>query len=169
VQFRRCGQSIYKDEIVPGKRVYLLIVASIATLFVITACSEEVIPTQEPVEFNPTAAVEVEDPENTEPEPEKQPETPAGAGDADAGQELFILNCAACHSTGDNKVVGPGLAGVYARAGSRTSLDADAYIEQSLREPSAFVVDGFEPLMSSFDRFSGGDVQKVIAYLKTLE
>jgi cytochrome c2 len=169
VQFRRCVQSIYKDEIVPGKRVYLLIVASVATLFVIAACSEEAIPTQEPVEFSPTAASSVDRPDDSEKATEPAAEAPiADAGDAKAGQNLFI-SCGACHSTGDNKVVGPGLAGVYARAGSRTSLDADAYIEQSVREPSAFVVDGFGPLMPSFDYFSDEDVQNVIAYLKTLE
>ena len=161
----------------PGKRVYLLIVASIATLFVIAACSEEVIPTQGPVEFNPTAAAEAEngdEPESNEPESEPEekeaePVASAGQGDAGAGKELFTLNCSACHSTTDKKVVGPGLAGVYARAGSRTSLDAEGYIEQSLREPSAFVVDGFPAAMSSFDRFSDEEVQNVIAYLKTLE
>ena len=47
-----------------GKRVYLLIVASVATLFVLAACSEEVIPTQEPIEFSPTAASEVERPDS---------------------------------------------------------------------------------------------------------
>ena len=153
----------------PGKRVYLLIVASIATLFVIAACSEEAIPTQEPVEFSPTAAPSVDRPDNSEKTTEAVEEVPAAdAGDAKAGQNLFI-SCGACHSTGDNKVVGPGLAGVYARAGSRTSLDADAYIEESLRDPSAFLVDGYDPLMPAFDYFSVEDVQNVIAYLKTLE
>mgnify|MGYP000034601869 CR=1 FL=1 len=153
----------------PGKRVYLLIVASITMLFVIAACSEEVIPTQEPVEFSPTAATSVDRPDNSEKATEPEEEAPAAdAGDAKAGKNLFI-SCGACHSTGDNKVVGPGLAGVYARAGSRTSLDADAYIEQSLREPSAFLVDGFDGLMPAFDYFSDEDVENVIAYLKTLE
>ena len=152
-----------------GKRVYLLIVVSIATLFVIAACSEEAIPTQEPVEFSPTAATSVDRPDNSEKDTEPAEEAPvAVAGDAKAGQNLFI-NCGVCHSTGDDKVVGPGLAGVYARAGSRTSLDADAYIEQSIREPSTFLVDGFDALMPSFDYFSDEDVRNVIAYLKTLE
>ena len=44
----------------PGKRVYPLILALIAAMFVIAACEEEVIPTQEPVEFHPTAAAPVE-------------------------------------------------------------------------------------------------------------
>ncbi|MEE8046978.1 MAG: cytochrome c [Dehalococcoidia bacterium] len=154
-----------------GKRVYILIVASIATLFVLAACSEEAIPTQEPVEFSPTAASEVERPDAPDSEKESAPEPEApvtGVGDAEAGKNLFV-SCSACHSTGDSKIVGPGLAGVYARAGNRTSLDADAYIEQSVRDPQAFVVDGFPGVMPSFNQFSDEDVQNIIAYLKTLE
>ena len=152
-----------------GKRVYLLLVASIATLFVIAACSEEVIPTQEPVEFDPTAAAEVDRPDSSGDGDEPVVEAPdLSVGDAEAGKNLFVT-CSACHATDDNKVVGPGLGGVYARAGDRTALDADAYIEQSIREPNAFVVDGFSPLMPSFDYLSESDVTNLIAYLKTLD
>ena len=150
-----------------GKRVYLLIVGSIATRLMIAACSEVAVPTQEPVEFNPTAASEVDREDAPETEPVAKVPVASG-GDADAGENLFT-SCSACHSTDDNKVVGPGLAGVYDRAGSRTSLDADAYIEQSIREPGAFVVDGYPAVMPSFDYFSADDVDNLIAYLKTLE
>ena len=153
----------------PGKRIYLLLLASIATLFVISACSEEVIPTQEPVEFQPTAAVEVDRPDSSGDDDEPVAEAPAtDAGDADAGKNLFV-SCSVCHAIDDKKVVGPGLGGVYARAGDRTSLDADAYIAQSIREPNAFVVDGFSPLMPSYDYLSESDVLNLIAYLKTLD
>ncbi|MBP39107.1 MAG: c-type cytochrome [Dehalococcoidia bacterium] len=160
-------QTIYKDEIVPGKRVFLLMVAMIATLFVISACSEEAIPTQEPVEFHPTAAASVNRPDSSK---DSAPvvEAPAVGGDAKAGESLFD-SCSACHSTDDSTVVGPGLGGVYGRAASQTTLDADAYIEQSLRQPADFLVDGFQALMPEFDYFSDDDVQNMIAYLKTLE
>jgi mono/diheme cytochrome c family protein len=164
------GSSI-KDQIVSAKRVYLLIVASIATLFVLAACSEEVIPTQEPVDFSPTAAAEAEKTEITEPTTAADPveEAPAvSAGDASEGQRLFI-SCGGCHSTDDSQIVGPGLGGVHARAGSRTSLDAEAYIEQSVREPGTFIVDGFPAVMPSFDHFSHEDMSNLIAYLKSLE
>lgn len=153
----------------PGKRVYLLLVAMIVTLFVVAACSEEVIPTQEPVEFHPTAAAEIDRPDSS-PEDETPAEVPVdtGAGDADAGKNLFI-SCGACHNTDDSTAVGPGLAGIYARAGERTSLSADEYIAQSLVEPGEFVVEGFPAVMPSFSYFSEEDIQNVIAYLKTLE
>jgi cytochrome c2 len=153
-----------KDELVSGKRLYLLMVASIATLFVLAACSEEAVPTQEPVVFNPTAAAPADRPPGDSSE---VAEPVATGGDAVAGQSLFA-ECGACHSTGDDKKIGPGLAGVYARAGDRTSLDADAYIEQSVRDPGAFLVDGFGAIMPSFS-FTDDDVEDLIAYLKTLE
>ena len=153
-----------------GKYKYLLIVASLVALTVIAACSEEQVPTQEPVEFQPTEAVAVERPDS---EPEAPPTQDVSAGDATVGQELFDSNsigaCTVCHSTGDNQIVGPGLLGIYERAGSRTSLDADAYIEQSLREPAAFLADDLPAIMPSFDQFSDDDVKNLIAYLKTLK
>ena len=83
-----------------GKYKYLLIVASLVALTVIAACSEEQVPTQEPVEFQPTEAVAVERPDS---EPEAPPTQDVSAGDATVGQELFNSNsisaCTACHST----------------------------------------------------------------------
>ena len=157
-----------KDEIVPGKRVFLIMVALVATMFAVVACSEEVIPTQEPVEFHPTAAAEFDRPDssgNSEPDTEAADTT---GGDADAGKNAFV-SCSSCHSTGDNTVVGPGLQGVYARAATRTSLDAEAYLEESMRDPGAFIVDSFPAVMPSFSYFSDEDVDNLIAYLKTLE
>jgi cytochrome c2 len=87
-----------------------------------------------------------------------------------AGEQLFSANgCTACHSTGEDTIIGPGLSGVYVRAGERTALDVDGYIEQSIREPDVFVVDGFiAGLMPSFDELSASEITDLIAYLKTL-
>ena len=85
------------------------------------------------------------------------------------GQVLFTSEgCSGCHSTGDDKIVGPGLKGIAARAGSRTSLGADAYIEQSIRESNVFVVDGFTPIMPSFASMDDDKVKNLMAYLKSL-
>ena len=94
------------------------------------------------------------------------------AGDAAAGEKLFnsiLIGCSGCHSTGDEKIVGPGLAGIYERAATRTDLDADAYITESLRDPQAFVVPDFPGVMRTFDQLSDGDVNDLIAFLKTLK
>ncbi|NQW19606.1 MAG: cytochrome c [Chloroflexi bacterium] len=155
----------------PGKRVNLLIVSAITTLFVIAACSEEVIPTQAPIQFNPTAAAPIERSDTSDKVSESVEDAPiVSEGDADAGQILFNgSGCTGCHSTDGSQIVGPSLLGVYERSGTRTALDADAYIAQSVREPTAFVVDGFPAVMPSFDLLSESDVKNVIAYLKTLK
>ncbi len=94
----------------------------------------------------------------------------SGRGHVD-GAKLFATNCTACHSTGDDKIVGPGLAGVGDRAGSRVDgLNADEYLEQSLREPDAFVVDGFTPgLMPNWEKLGDDSIDALITYLKTLK
>lgn len=127
-------------------------------------CSEVAVPTQTPVGFDSTVV-----PTDT-PVPTVKPTPPPCDEDCLLGKELFDNSgCATCHSTGDDKIVGPGLAGVYARADRRKVLDADDYITESLRKPQAFLVDGFPPVMPSFDQFSYGDVRVLIEYLKTLK
>ena len=93
------------------------------------------------------------------------------SGDTLDGPELFATNCAACHSTGDDKIVGPGLAGVGDRAANRLDgLDADEYLEQSLREPDAFIVDEFTAgLMPSWEKLGDDSIDALITYLKTLK
>ena len=91
-------------------------------------------------------------------------------GDVDA-VEIFVTNCSACHSTGDDKIVGPGLAGVDDRAGSRVDgLSANEYLEQSLRKPDAFIVDGYTPgLMPNWEKLGDDSIDALITYLKTLK
>ncbi|MBI4361944.1 MAG: cytochrome c [Euryarchaeota archaeon] len=84
--------------------------------------------------------------------------------DAARGKALFeggvAPACNSCHSTGSNRVVGPGLQGVGAKG--------DSYIVQSIREPSAVVVEGYPAVMPSFAMLSESQVQDLVAYLKTL-
>ena len=86
------------------------------------------------------------------------------------GQALFAANgCSGCHSTGADRVVGPGLAGVGESAGNRVSgLSAEEYIAQSLRDPTAYVVDDFAPVMPSFARLSDDEIEALVKYLRTL-
>ena len=69
------------------------------------------------------------------------------------GEELFMLRamggepgCVTCHSlAAGSTIVGPSLAGIADRAAGRVGgLDAPSYLEQSIVDPDAFVVDGFE-------------------------
>jgi len=102
---------------------------------------------------------------------EAVPEKLKLTGDALSGEQVFYdSGCIACHSTGEETIIGPGLAGIYVRAGESTSLDAEAYIVESIREPGAFAVDGFPVgLMPSFDVLCDDDIYVLVEYLKTLE
>ena len=83
-------------------------------------------------------------------------------GDAARGQQRFTReSCSNCHSTGSDRVVGPGLAGIGARGD-------DAYIRESITDADAVIVDGYSNLMSDFSRLNAQTVEDLIAYLNTL-
>lgn len=158
------------------KVIGILVVASLALAAI--ACQETPLPTATPVQFSPTAAPagspQPTATRTTSPTAAAQPTaTPAApAGNAAKGQTLFSQNgCSACHSTGTNTVLGPGLAGIGDRAATRVSgLAADAYIEQSIRDPGSFLAPGFSNLMpATFGALPAADVADIIAYLKTLK
>ena len=90
-------------------------------------------------------------------------------GDVD-GAEVFITNCSSCHSTDSDKTVGPGLAGIGDRAGSRVAgLSADEYLEQSLRDPGAFIVEDFPAVMPNWSGLGDESIDALVTYLKTLK
>ena len=100
----------------------------------------------------------------------------AAGGDVEAGQALFAQNgCAACHAVqGDTRLVGPSLAGIAQRAGTREpGTAADAYLRQSIREPSASIVPTFPgppSLMPPFSpaQISDDDLNSLVTYLLSL-
>ncbi|MDA1257201.1 MAG: cytochrome c [Chloroflexi bacterium] len=106
--------------------------------------------------------------------PTADPDAPGGEGGDSAiarGQTLFATKgCSACHSTGDNQVIGPGLAGIGDRAVSRVAgLTADSYLEEAIRDPGTFLVEGFANLMPPiFADLPDSEVEELIAYLKSL-
>lgn len=86
----------------------------------------------------------------------------ASGPDIANGQSKFKgLGCSGCHSTGSDKVVGPGLSGVGSKG--------DDYIRESIVDPAAVIVDGFNDLMpKSFGSLKESDIDDLVAYLKTL-
>lgn len=99
---------------------------------------------------------------------------PSGAGDPVAhGEQLFTQQgCVACHSTGDDTIVGPGLAGLKARASDRVAgMSLEEYVHQSIVDPNAHVVEGFNPVMppNFGDIMSEGEIDDLVAYLLSLE
>jgi mono/diheme cytochrome c family protein len=59
----------------------------------------------------------------------------AGLSSAQAGEAAFQTRCAACHSTGANRIVGPGLAGV-------TQTQDRAWLLRKITEPDRLTAEG---------------------------
>jgi cytochrome c2 len=94
------------------------------------------------------------------------------AGQASAGEQVFSsAGCVACHSLDEGVVlVGPSLHGIGTRAGTqRPDYPPEAYLYQSIVNPNAFVVEGFQPsiMPQTFaDVLSEQQLADVIAFLK---
>jgi cytochrome c2 len=99
-------------------------------------------------------------------------EAVAMAGGAGNGETLFTsLGCIGCHTveTADDGA-GPSLQGVATRAGERVDgLSAEDYLHQSLVEPEAYVVEGFDPVMPSYADQPEQALNDLVAYLMTLD
>lgn len=82
--------------------------------------------------------------------------------------------CLACHTTTGDPSVGPTWKALYGRMtdlsdGSMVTAD-DAYIAQSIEDPAARVVKGFQPVMPSFKgQLTADDIVGIVEYLKTLK
>ena len=89
------------------------------------------------------------------------------------GQQVYVSNCAGCHALEpDTIVIGPSLAGVATRAETRVQdYDARAYIETSILNPSAYIVDGFNDVMpKNFGKdLTSADFDAIVAFLLTLK
>ena len=89
------------------------------------------------------------------------------------GKQVYVSNCAGCHALEpDTIVIGPSLAGVGTRAETRLdSYDARAYIETSILNPGAYIVEGFNDVMpKNFGKdLTSADFDAVVAYLLSLK
>lgn len=101
---------------------------------------------------------------------------------AERGERIFKdvqYACSTCHSLDGSRLVGPSLKGVFGRVskfadGTSATID-EAYIKESLLNPSAKIVDTFgaagsaSPMPSFQGRFSEEQLADIVAYLKTLK
>lgn len=92
---------------------------------------------------------------------------------ADSGEKLFTqLACQTCHRQ-DGRGRGPSLVGVYGSTvklstGQTVAAD-DAYIRESILQPSAKIVEGYQPLMPTFQGLITEDqLIQLMAYVKSL-
>lgn len=92
---------------------------------------------------------------------------------ASNGEKLFQqLGCITCHRA-DSGARGPNLQGLYGRpvrlTDGREVMADDDYIRESVLQPNAKIVSGFQPIMPTFQGVvSEDDILQLIAYLKTL-
>jgi nitric oxide reductase subunit C len=92
------------------------------------------------------------------------------------GEILFKTTpaiCSTCHALKpDVIVVGPSLAGIATRAGTRIpGMDAEAYIRDSILHPSDYIVEGYpDAMVRDFGTILTADqINDLIAFLMTLK
>ena len=92
---------------------------------------------------------------------------------ADQGQKQFArLGCVTCHMAGASQR-GPSLAGLIGSAvhlrDGRTIKADETYVRESIIDPRAKIVSGFEPIMPTFkNQVSEDQIIQLIAYIKSL-
>jgi cytochrome c oxidase subunit 2 len=82
--------------------------------------------------------------------------------------------CATCHSIDGSKGQGPTWKGIYGTmvemSDGKSYLVDDAYLQESMLQPNAKIVKGFEAIMPSFQGLlHPQDIRGLIAYIKTLK
>lgn len=108
---------------------------------------------------------------------QQQKERAAGGGElAQRGAQVAQANgCTGCHTIDGSEAAGPTWQGLYGAEipladGSTVTAD-DAYIIESIRDPSARIHEGFQDLMPKTfgpETVSDDDVAAIIAYIQTL-
>ncbi|PYS39015.1 MAG: cytochrome c oxidase subunit II [Acidobacteria bacterium] len=93
---------------------------------------------------------------------------------AAAGQQMFeSLGCVSCHGANGEGGRGPALLGVYGSkvvlAGGQTVTADDGYVRESILNPQAKIVNGFGPIMPSFQgQVNEEQLLQLVAYVKSL-
>jgi len=94
---------------------------------------------------------------------------------AAAGQQLFqTLGCASCHGANGEGGRGPTLAGAFGKTvqlqGGGTVLFDEGYVRESITNPQAKLVQGFGPIMPTFQgQVSEDQLVQLIAFIKSLQ
>jgi mono/diheme cytochrome c family protein len=95
---------------------------------------------------------------------------PVAKGDPAAGKQLYEANgCAGCHTfkpAGSTGKVGPDLDNLAADAKKANQRSLDQYTEQSIKDPNAYVVPGFQSgVMPAFASLSDQQLADLVAFL----
>jgi cytochrome c oxidase subunit 2 len=101
-------------------------------------------------------------------------DVPAQANLAVQGQRLAVaIGCVKCHSVDGTPHIGPSWLNMYGRTATftdGTSLKVDeAYMTQSIMDPLAKVVAGYDPVMPSYqNKLAGPEIAALLEYMKSL-
>src|SRR6266404_5101313 len=92
-----------------------------------------------------------------------------------AGEEIFKTKgtCEICHKIGQKGTRAPDLAGSGSRAGKmKPGMSAKAYIIESLIQPTAYIVEGYPPIMPAVDKppigLNRSELWALTAFLESL-
>lgn len=158
-------------------RLVLLIVAVVTMLAACTASETSEfrpIGNSPPIPMAASAELQASVAERIAPPPD------TGLGEIDfsdlvaAGEIVAERNaCGACHSIDGSKNVGPTWLGLFGRTeamsdGPSIVVD-DAYIEESIRNPSVKIVAGYDNAMTPYDFLSDDEINALIEYIKTIQ
>ena len=90
------------------------------------------------------------------------------------GEKAFQGRCTACHKTSKEKLIGPGLAGIFntkrQMENGKFLLADENYLRESILNPSSEIVKGFSNQMTPFaGLLSEEELSGLIEYIKTLK
>lgn len=98
-----------------------------------------------------------------------------GMSPAELGAKLYVSKtCTTCHSTDGRAMNGPTFLGIFGHAvalsdGSKVTVDEN-YIRESILNPQAKVVMGFQPIMPTFQGLmKDREIDALIAFIKSLQ
>jgi mono/diheme cytochrome c family protein len=118
-------------------------------------------------EQTPSAAEQTPSAADTTPASSEPVGVDLSAADYNLGFQLFVANCAQCHGAQDSPQ-GPGLATMRDNAAARIeSVPPDEYIYQSIVDPGAYVVDGYQnPMPTGFGtQFSAQELNSLVKFI----
>ena len=90
-----------------------------------------------------------------------------------AGEALVSQNgCGGCHSIDGSKGTGPTWRGLFGSqvklSDGKTVTADDAYLTESIADPTAKVVQGFQPIMPKFS-LTDAQIKDIVSYIETLK
>jgi mono/diheme cytochrome c family protein len=104
-------------------------------------------------------------------------EAESGSGGAEIsaarGEQLYTQNaCQTCHSRDGSDGIGPTHLNIFGRQEQLTdgtTITADEeYLRESIVDPNAKIVEGYDPVMASYSFLSDDEVASLVEYMKSL-